>query len=118
MDDGYIQQIDDAETLLFEPANDFVNEFFEDDRYQLGLDVISLQRLHEKNIALSSQDSSTSFQMDNTVRHVINWYAQHSKDADTPITIEGENEHIYTNLNRIISAYNHMVGATYKYEHR
>ena len=43
MDQGRIQQIDSAKALIFNPANDFVRDFFRANRFQLELRVLKLK---------------------------------------------------------------------------
>lgn len=45
LDDGTVQQIGTSKELIFQPANNFVDSFFESDRFQLELMSISIGEL-------------------------------------------------------------------------
>jgi osmoprotectant transport system ATP-binding protein len=110
MNEGQLQQMGTARELLFQPANGFVADFFDADRYELGLQVIQLKDLPQKQIAVSTSDEGESFKPNQTLADVMSWYGQAARSPETPVEFRHNSTAVHTNLSKLLDSYNHLLG--------
>jgi osmoprotectant transport system ATP-binding protein len=103
MDKGHIQQIGLAKDLLLHPANTFVQQFFNHNRFQLERMVQTLEDILPTLVLKKAPDTPVThiFDSKRNVWEVLNWL-QENKQGNQWFGIRNEGVVTYTTFNDML----------------
>jgi len=105
-DKGKIQQCGTPAELLFHPANDFVKKFFDEQRFQLQLYVLTLADIIKYIHPLIHSSTNIHIQKPDTRLIDVMEILSNKKDGEAVIGIDAEPV-LITGIEGIMAAYNH-----------
>lgn len=101
MDQGTVQQIGTPADLLFNPANDFVHNFFHEHRFLLELKAVSLGDLHPYLDSAPALSNNTAFRSETSCWDAL----EQMTTQNTPVNVSFNDQLTYLDNSKLMQAF-------------